>query len=154
MYGNQLHRHNADELAASMESLLVMDSRGCYDAITSSDSALLGMNNARTGVEMLHVQRGTRDKMRCYPTWVPSDMNLADGLTKVTPDAFKVMALYHERKSWVVRFNEEFVSARKQQRLRRQKEQEERKQNLHVLRAWPDEDYQILHEEQNLCPER
>ena len=57
--GEKLTRSNSNELASKMESLLIMDSRGCYDAITTSDSVLLGMNNARTGVEMLHVQRGT-----------------------------------------------------------------------------------------------
>ena len=41
------------------------------------------------------------------------------------------MALFHSRKAWIVRFNTEFVSARKAQRLRRAKQQEEEKNNLH-----------------------
>lgn len=63
-----------------------------------NDSAVLGMQLARTGVEMLHVQKGTHDDSNCHPTWVPSDLNLADSLTKAN-------------KTWVVRFNHEFVSA-------------------------------------------
>ena len=51
MNGHQLHRSNAKELASLTESLLVTDSRGLYDAITSSDSPLLGMSNTRTGLE-------------------------------------------------------------------------------------------------------
>ena len=48
-----------------------------------------------------------------------------DSLTKATADAYKVDATYLERKTWVVRFNHDFVSARKQQRLRRAKELQE-----------------------------
>ena len=38
-----------------------------------------------------------------------------DALTKATTDAFKVAATYLERRTLVVRFNHDFVSARKQQ---------------------------------------
>ena len=34
--------------------------------------------------------------------------------------AFRVWALYESRKTWIIRFNAEFVAARKAQRLRRQ----------------------------------
>ena len=100
--GERLTRNNSDELASRMESLLIMDSRGYYNAITMSNLVLLGMNNIWTGVEMLHVHRGTNDQNQYYPTWVPGDMNLADGLTKFTYEAFKVMLLYHQCKSWIV----------------------------------------------------
>ena len=123
--GEELNRKNAVELAASMESLLVTDSRGLYDSVTSSESPLLGMANSRTGVEVAAIQKALRDDGRCYLTWVPSDINLADSLTKATVDAFKVAATYLERKTWVVRFNHDFVSARKQQRLRKAKELQE-----------------------------
>ena len=146
--GEKLTRSNCNDLTSKMESLLIMDSRGCYDAVTTSDSVLLGMNNARTGVEMLHVQRGTNDSSRCYPTWVPGDMNLADSLTKATYESFKVMALYHTKKSWVVRFNQEFVSARKQQRLRRAKELENSKTMTPILHMWPEESLDVLEDSQ------
>ncbi|CAK9001654.1 unnamed protein product [Durusdinium trenchii] len=38
------------------------------------------------------------------------DLNLADSLTKATYESFKIMALYHTKKTWAVRFNQEFVS--------------------------------------------
>ena len=119
-YGERLTRSNADSLSACVESLLVMDSRGCYDALSNSDSPLLGMNSAKTGVELMAVQRGIRPGSQCYPTWTPSDMNLSDCMTKVSNDAFRVWALYQARKVWIIRFNAEFVAARKTQRLRRQ----------------------------------
>ena len=136
--GQELTRTNAKELASKMESLLVTDSRGLYDAISSSDSPLLGMSNSRTGVEASAIQKGVREDGKCYLTWVPSDMNLADCLTKATSEAFKVAALYHARKAWIVRFNEEFVSARKQQRLRRAKESQE----ATVMVTLPNDDFE------------
>lgn len=120
LYGEELRRGEADRLASLTESLLVMDSRGCYDALSNSDSPLLGMNNAKTGVELMSVQRGIREGTNCHPTWTPSDMNISDCMTKVTTEAFKVWALWQSRKSWIVKFNDEFISARRQQKLRRQ----------------------------------
>ena len=105
---------------------------------------MLGMANSRTGVEMLHVQKGTSESSRCYPTWVPGDINLADALTKHTYEAFRVFALYMSRKCWIVRFNHEFVSARKQQRLRRQQQLEDGKSLLPALAMWPEEDPMLL----------
>ena len=120
LFGHHLARGNADDLSATVESLLVMDSRGCYDALSNSDSPLLGMNNAKTGVELMSVQRGLKAGSNCFPAWTPSDMNLSDFMTKVAPEAFKLWALWQSRRTWIVRFNEEFVSARKQQKLRKQ----------------------------------
>ena len=78
-----LNRTSATSLASSMESLLVTDSKGLYDAITSSESPLLGMANSRTGVKVAAIQKALRDDCRCYLTWVPSDINLADSLTRL-----------------------------------------------------------------------
>ena len=118
LHGKVLRRGNADDLTSMVESLLITDSRGCYDALSNSDSVLLGMSNAKSGVELKAVQKGTRPGTNCYVTWVPSDLNLVDCVTKVSYESFKVYALWSSRRSWVVRFNEEFVSARKQQKLR------------------------------------
>ena len=118
LYGQKLTRTNADSLAAMVESLLITDSRGCYDALQNSESPLLGMNNSKTGVELMSVQRGIRDGTNSYITWVPSDLNIADSMTKVSYEAFKTYALWNSRKTWVIRFETEFISARKQQKLR------------------------------------
>ena len=129
LYEPFLIRGDQDSAAASIESLLIMDSRGLYDAITLSETAFCGMSSARTGTEAMAIQRGTRPNTRCYATWVPSDMNLADALTKISPDAFKVIQLYLDKRTWCVRFQAEFVSARKAQKLRRQKQLEDAKIN-------------------------
>ena len=151
LYGEKLTRSNGDELASQVESLLVMDSRGCFDAL-NSESPLLGMNNAKTGVDMLSVKRGVRDGTNCYLTWVPSDLNIADCMTKVSADAFKVFMLWQQRKTWIVRFEEEFVSARKQQKLRRQKLLES-KAAYCQLDLWPEE-HLDFHDGSNPWPQR
>lgn len=127
LYGMKLQRGKAEELTAMIESLLIMDSRGVYDATTMSESSFCGMNNARSGVEAMSIQRGVRPESRCYATWVPGDVNLADALTKNTTEAYKVYQLYLDRQSWCVRFDNEFISARKQQKLRRMKAQQDSK---------------------------
>ena len=78
------------------------------------------MSNAKSGVELMAVQRGLRDGSNSYITWVPSDLNISDALTKVSYESFKVYALWLRRRTWVVRFDKEFISARRQQRLRMQ----------------------------------
>ena len=70
------------ELALSMESLWVTDSKGLYDAVSSSESPLLGMANSCAGVEVAAIQKALRDDGKYCLTWVPSDINLADALTK------------------------------------------------------------------------
>lgn len=56
LYGQRLTRTNADSLAGMVESLLITDSRGCYDALQNSESPLLGLNNSKAGVELMSVQ--------------------------------------------------------------------------------------------------
>ena len=119
LYTPVLYRGQQEEAASRIESLLIMDSRGLYDAITLSETAFCGMSSARTGTEAMAIQRGTKPHTRCYATWVPSDLNLADALTKISPEALKVYQLYLERRVWCVRFQADFVSARKAQKLRR-----------------------------------
>eukprot|EP00435_Cladocopium_sp_Y103_P049949 s497_g15.t1 len=120
LYGCKLLRANSDHITSQVESLLITDSRGVYDCLSNSDSPLLGMSNAKTGVELMAVQRGLRDGSNCFITWVPSDLNVSDCMTKVSYEAFKVYALWLKRKTWVVRFEDKFVSARRQQKLRQQ----------------------------------
>ena len=131
LHGHELKHGQADVLTSMFISLLITDSRGCYDMLASNESLGMAGEDAKTSVDLLSAKHGLRDGTQCYLTWVPGEMNLSDALTKVTSEAFKVMALYHERKSWIIRFEQEFVSARKQQRLRREKQRLEEKSGLH-----------------------
>ena len=131
LYGHELSFGKADELTSLFTSLLVTDSKGCYDLLTMNESLGMSTENSKTATDLLSVKYGIRDGSNCFLTWVPGDINLADGLTKVTNESFKTMALYHERKAWIIRFNDEFVSARKQQRLRREQLKAEAASNMH-----------------------
>ena len=53
--GGQLIRQNSNLLANMTKSLLIMDSRGYFDILTTNDSMMLSMSNTRTGMEMHHV---------------------------------------------------------------------------------------------------
>lgn len=143
LYGERLTRTNADVLSSLAESLLIMDSRGVFDALSNSDSSLLGMSNAKTGVELMSVQRGVRDGSNSYLTWVPSNFNLSDSMTKVGAEAFKVALLWQQRKTWSVKFDYDFVSARKAQKLRRVKEETAKQQNA-PFEKWPDESVDFI----------
>jgi len=132
LYGHELKRGQADKLTSLFISLVIMDSRGCFDLLASNESLAMSMGDSRSGIDLLHVQHGTQDGTNSYLTWVPSDLNLANSLTKASNEAYREMRLFNTRKSWVVRFNSEFVSARKAQRLRTQKTKEEKNQNLHL----------------------
>ena len=83
------------------------------------------MENARSSVDILGISQGLEEDTNQHPAWVPGDMNLADSLTKNSVEAWKTFMLYLQRKSWVLKFNDSFISARKQQKLRRQKRQQE-----------------------------
>ena len=125
LYGLKLRRNNSESLAATFLSFLIMDSRGCYDALTNTETPGLSMENARSSVDILGISQGLEEDTNQHPAWVPGDMNLADSLTKNSVEAWKTFMLYLQRKSWVLKFNDSFISARKQQKLRRQKRQQE-----------------------------
>ena len=80
--GVELMRGEQNNVAALMKSLLVMDSKGFFDACTRQESAQLGMKSAKDGIEALAVHDATQPESNCTPTWCPGDLNLADMLTK------------------------------------------------------------------------
>jgi hypothetical protein len=82
------------------------------------------MESARGSVDIWATAQGLEDGFNQHLAWVPGDLNLSDGLTKHSPEAYK-MILYLQREAWVLKFNDNFVSARKQQRLRKQKDQQQ-----------------------------
>ena len=93
MNGVQLLRGEQNAVAALMKSLLIMDSKGFFDACTRQESAQLGMKSAQDGVEALAVHDATQPETQCTPTWCPGDLNLADMLTKDSVESRKVSAL-------------------------------------------------------------
>ena len=71
--GVQLLRGEQNQTAALMKSLLIMDSKGFFDACTRQEPAQLGMKSAKDGVEALAVHDATQPDTNCTPTWCPGD---------------------------------------------------------------------------------
>ena len=116
LYGHTLRLGKADALTSMFTSLLIMDSRGRYDLLVSNESLAMSMSDSKAAIDLLHhVQKGIQDGTNCFVTWVPSDLNLTNSLTKASMDAYREMKLFHTNKSWIVKFNQEFISARKVQ---------------------------------------
>ena len=124
IHGVKLNRGEQDLVAAYIRSLLIMDSRGCFDSCTRQESHGLGMKHDKEGIEMLAVRNATQPASKCLPTWVPGDLNLADSMTKEGLEARRIMALYISRKTWVVKFDPEFVSAKRRQKLGRNRDKD------------------------------
>ena len=101
-----------------------MDSRGCHDALTSTEVPGMSMENSRLSIDVLAISQGLEEHPNQHPAWVPSDMNLSDTLTKYNAESWKTFMMF-QRKSWVLKVNDTFISDRKQQRMRRQKMKEE-----------------------------
>ncbi|CAK0814911.1 unnamed protein product [Prorocentrum cordatum] len=119
MHGVPVTAHTQEEVAQSMTSVLVIDSRGVYDSVHNKESFGIGLSDARTGVEVLHVKANCGPEKNQHLVWVPSDLNLTDGLTKDSPEARKPLALWLARRTWIIRYDEDFMSARKRQRANR-----------------------------------
>lgn len=136
LQGLELKRDNSDMLASTFLSFLVMDSRGCYDALTNTEVPGMSMENSRSSLDILAISQGISEESNQHPAWVPGDMNLADAFTKHSAEAWKTFMLYLQRKTWVLRCNDQFVSARKQQKLRRKKQAEQ------AGASYPDEWYE------------
>ena len=100
--------------------MLVGDSRGIYDAVHNKESFGIGLSDARTGLEVLHVKSNCGPDKRQHVAWVPSDLNLTDGLTKDSAESRKPLALWQARRTWIIRYDEGFMSARKRQKANRQ----------------------------------
>ena len=74
---------------------------------------------------MLHVKANCGPDKRQHVAWAPGDLNLTDGLTKDTAESRKPLALWQARRTWIIRYDEGFMSARKRQKANRQAAQEQ-----------------------------
>ena len=118
--------HYQKVLSKSWSQWIHMD-----DSITTSESVMLGMANAHTGVEMLRVQYRTDDQSRCYPTRVPHQSGRC------------VRSLQGDGS-----LPQEFVSERKQQKLGRQRHLEEAVWHFRAIfqpRSKVRKDFMVVH---------
>ena len=66
-----------------------MDSRGCHDALTSTEVPGMSMENSRLSIDVLAISQGLEEHSNQHPAWVPSDMNLSDTLTEYNAESWK-----------------------------------------------------------------
>ena len=93
LHGQTITAHNQEETAKLVQSVIVIDSRGVYDSVHNKESFGIGLSDARTGLEVLHVKANLGKEKGQHPLWAPSDLNLSDGLTKDSAEARKPLAL-------------------------------------------------------------
>ena len=68
------------EAAAQVPGVLVLDSRGVYDALARSESACFGLKDKRSGLEALSLTRSLVET-RCGLRWTHSAAQVADCMT-------------------------------------------------------------------------
>ena len=91
--------------------VLVMDSRGIYDAMTRNTSALHGLRSSRAGYELtISVKQAVASGT--HLRWVAGTEQLADAMTK--GKARKILLqLLSERQMWRLVYDPEFTAGRK-----------------------------------------
>eukprot|EP00969_Alexandrium_andersonii_P273301 12079224-Alexandrium_andersonii.AAC.1 len=91
------------------------------------------MKHDRDGVEVLALRQSTSPESRCLPTWVPGDLNLADALTKDGPEARRSLSFAMLKRSWVLKFDPDFISAKKRHKLNAKKAEPDSEVNSNYL---------------------
>ena len=113
LVGETIPLQRWQEAAAQIPSVLVLDSRGVYDALARSESACLGLKDKRSGLEALSLKRSLVET-RCGLRWTHSAAQLADCMTKGSEEAQKPFELLKRRGwKWRLVYDPSFTSARK-----------------------------------------
>ena len=94
LVGETIPLQRWQEAAAQIPSVLVLDSRGVYDALARSESACLGLKDKKSGLEAL-VAEALLGGLR----WTHSAAQLADCMTKGSQEAQKPFELL-KRRGW------------------------------------------------------
>ena len=98
LVGETIPRQRWQEAAAQIPSVLVLDSRGVFDAFARSESACLGLKDKWSGLEALSLKRSLVET-RCVLRWIQSAAQLADCMTKGSEEAQKSFELL-KRRGW------------------------------------------------------
>ena len=101
------------EAATQIQSVLVLDSRGVYDALARSESVCLGLKDKRSGLEASSLKRSLVET-RCGLRWTHSFAQLADCMTKGSEEVQKPFE-FLKRRGWKWRLvcDPSFTMARK-----------------------------------------
>ena len=112
LLGETIPLQRRQEAAAMVPSVLMLDSRGVYDALARSESACLGLKDKRSGLEALSLKRSLVET-KCGLRWTHSAAQLADCMTKGNEEAQKPFELLKRRGwKWRLVYDPSFTSAR------------------------------------------
>lgn len=101
-----------DKEIQNIPGVLIADCKSIYDSINRSESSCLGMSEKRTAIEALAFKQ-TNASTHTPVRWVHSHAMLADGLTKVSSTAIRILRAFIRKPLWRLVFDENFMSARK-----------------------------------------
>ena len=108
----------AEKMALRVKGILCTDSKGGYDAVELNESPLLGLSNMRAAIQAFQLRDNL--KRACGDLrWLASDFDLGDALTKKRADCRIGILKFLRTGRWCIRYDPNFVSAKKNKRAGR-----------------------------------
>ena len=101
-------------LQAGVPDTMITDCKALYDAECKVETAGLGVADRRCSIEILGLRQNIRNSGTTV-RWVHSHAQLADGLTKSSLHAYRLLLsfLCKQKQRWRLLWDEQFLSARK-----------------------------------------
>ena len=103
---------NPNEVVKEIPADLITDSKALYDSLMKNESACLGLEERRSGIEGLALKESL-GLSGCSVRWIHSHAQLADGLTKSMAIAQDLLRNFLRAPRWRIIFDERYLSARK-----------------------------------------
>ena len=108
--------HGADEVMRLFPSVLILDSKNLFDAMSRIETSGLQLEEKRTAIEVLSIRERTKDT-GIIVRWVDSDQEFADGLSK--PFHYDHLQSIFRLGVLSIHFDPLFISAKKKRQLYR-----------------------------------
>ena len=111
MMGEKVNLHRPGDTAQKMRGFLITDAKALYDSCQQGDMPSFSSKEKYTALEILALVQN----MKLQATelrWCNSDMQLADGLTKVGAQD-RMRRFLEEGQQWNVVYDPKFIAAKK-----------------------------------------
>ena len=110
--------NSPDQVMKTMPSILILDAKNLYDALSRIETSGLQLEEKRTAIDVLSIRERTQ-QTGILVKWVDSDQQLGDGLSK--PNQFDSLLEILRFGSLSIVFDPLFVSAKRKRQQKRQK---------------------------------
>lgn len=114
---NQEYLKNMDSRMKEIPSVLILDSKNLFDALSRIETSGLQLEERRTAIEVLSIRERTQQAGICVK-WCDSDQQLADGLSK--PFHYDQLVEMFSLGVISIVFDPLFTSAKKKRQMARQ----------------------------------